>query len=87
MTQILGVGMLGGVGFTVALLITDLGFRQTPLFIDEAKLGVLVASGIASVLGLTFLFIVGHPPEHESAGTGEAESPSSTAQESIHPVP
>ena len=52
--QILGVGMLGGVGFTVSLLVTDLAFR-TELFGEEAKLGVLCASAVAGVVGFLYL--------------------------------
>jgi NhaA family Na+:H+ antiporter len=55
-TQVLGVGMLGGIGFTVALLITDLGFESEAL-IDEAKLGVLAASVASGVLGFLFLWL------------------------------
>jgi Na+:H+ antiporter, NhaA family len=53
--QVLGIGMLGGIGFTVALLITDLAFERE-LLIDEAKLGVLVASVAAAIVGLIFLW-------------------------------
>ena len=54
--QILGIGMLGGIGFTVALLITDLAFDSEAL-IEEAKLGVLAASIVAGVLGFAFLWV------------------------------
>jgi Na+:H+ antiporter, NhaA family len=54
--QVLGIGMLGGIGFTVALLITDLGFRGD-LFIDEAKLGVLTASAASGLIGFIFLWL------------------------------
>jgi NhaA family Na+:H+ antiporter len=53
--QILGVGMLGGIGFTVALLIAGLGFEDE-LLVDEAKLGVLAASLIAGIAGFAFLW-------------------------------
>ncbi|MPZ49038.1 MAG: Na+/H+ antiporter NhaA [Dehalococcoidia bacterium] len=54
--HILGAGMLGGIGFTVSLLITGLAFDQE-LLIDEAKLGVLAASVIAGCLGFAFLWL------------------------------
>ena len=54
--QILGVGILGGIGFTIALLITDLGFDNEGL-IDQAKLGVLTASVAAGILGFVFLWL------------------------------
>ena len=52
--QILGVGLLGGIGFTVSLLITGLAFEDGAL-VDEAKLGVLAASLIAGLAGFVFL--------------------------------
>jgi NhaA family Na+:H+ antiporter len=72
--QIFGVGMLGGIGFTVALLITDLGFREHPLLADEAKLGVLAASAAATVLGLAFLYFAGKPAHHEPIPSDEARA-------------
>ena len=57
--QVFGVGILGGIGFTVSLLITDLAFRDNALFADEAKLGVLFASIVAAVVGLVFLMFSG----------------------------
>ena len=65
--QIFGVGLLGGIGFTVALLITDLGFRNQPLLIDEAKIGVLVASAAAGLVGFIFLFLAGRSPANEES--------------------
>jgi Na+:H+ antiporter, NhaA family len=52
--HILGVGLLGGIGFTVSLLITGLAFDDA-LLIDEAKLGILSASIAAGVLGYVAL--------------------------------
>jgi Na+:H+ antiporter, NhaA family len=52
-----GVGLLGGIGFTVSLLITGLAFEDA-LLVDEAKLGVLGASLIAGVMGFAFLWFV-----------------------------
>ena len=72
--HILGVGLLGGIGFTVALLITDLGFRETPLLADEAKLGVLVASVIAAVLGVVFLFLASSVPKREHRAVDHVET-------------
>lgn len=69
--HILGVGMLAGIGFTVALLITDLGFRDEPALADEAKLGVLAASAVAALLGAAFLAATGRPStrsENQSSG-------------------
>jgi NhaA family Na+:H+ antiporter len=58
--QILGVGMIAGIGFTISLLITGLAF-ENELLIDEAKLGVLAGSTVAGLAGLVFLFLSSSP--------------------------
>ena len=45
------LGIVAGVGFTMALFIAQLAFSDVDL-LRAAKLGVLVASGAAAVLGL-----------------------------------
>jgi NhaA family Na+:H+ antiporter len=45
---------LAGIGFTMSLFITDLAFSDGSL-VDAAKLGILVASLIAGVVGWTIL--------------------------------
>jgi NhaA family Na+:H+ antiporter len=72
--QVLGIGMLGGIGFTVSLLITDLAFERE-LFIDEAKLGVLVASVAAAIVGLAFLWLTTSQPTHETSAEEVAADP------------
>ena len=57
--QVLGVGMLGGVGFTVALFVTELAFEPGALA-DQAKIGILAASAIAGTIGYVFLRVVGN---------------------------
>lgn len=49
------VGVLGGVGFTVALLISDLAFAGNPDHADQAKAAVLVASLVSAVLAAIVL--------------------------------
>jgi NhaA family Na+:H+ antiporter len=56
MRHIAGVAVLGGIGFTVSLFITDLAFRGE--VIDDAKIGVLAASTIAAVLGTIVLRVL-----------------------------
>ncbi len=57
--QVLGVAMLGGVGFTVALFVTELAFEPGALA-DRAKIGILAASAIAGTIGYVFLRVVGN---------------------------
>jgi len=54
--HIFGAGLIGGVGFTVALFITELAFVDK-LLIEQAKAGVLAASLIAVLGGYWFLRI------------------------------
>lgn len=52
--SVLGVSAVAGIGFTVSLFITDLAFTEQRLA-DQAKIGILVASVLASVLGFVLL--------------------------------
>lgn len=56
--HILGAAWLGGIGFTMSLFISQLSFGD-PLLIEEAKLGILLASLFAALIGLTWLYLVG----------------------------
>lgn len=61
-----GVGMVAGIGFTVALFIAGLAFPD-PALLDEAKVGVLAASVVAALAGLGFLHLVLPRRAEESA--------------------
>jgi Na+:H+ antiporter, NhaA family len=52
--EIVGVAALGGIGFTVALFITDLAFTDAQLA-GQAKVGILTASVAAAVIGTVLL--------------------------------
>lgn len=47
--HMIGIAMAAGIGFTVALFVTGLAFTD-PMFTEEAKVGILVASAVAAVL-------------------------------------
>jgi NhaA family Na+:H+ antiporter len=53
-TALFGAGCLGGIGFTMALFITALAFQDPPLA-AASKLGVMLASVLASAAGLLVL--------------------------------
>lgn len=55
MTQIIGVSFLAGVGFTMSIFIANLAFPGNPLLADSAKLGILLGSVIAGILGYAIL--------------------------------
>ncbi len=52
-SQMLGVALLAGIGFTVSLLVSDLSFGSHEA--DAAKAGVLAASVLAALLGALVL--------------------------------
>lgn len=52
-----GVGLLGGIGFTMSIFVAMLSFKD-PMLIEEAKLSVLLASIAAGILGFSYLSIL-----------------------------
>jgi NhaA family Na+:H+ antiporter len=57
-SHILGSAMLGGIGFTMSLLIADLSFSSVYL-LDYAKMAILSASVTSATIGITFLWLLG----------------------------
>ncbi len=55
MRHILGVGLLGGIGFTMSIFIADLAFTGSPDDLLMAKTGILLASAIAGLVGFFWL--------------------------------
>jgi NhaA family Na+:H+ antiporter len=53
--MIAGAGLLGGIGFTMALFIAGLAFSETPELLVSAKLGILGASLLAGSAGWVVL--------------------------------
>ncbi len=68
--EMIGVGMLAGVGFTVAIFIAGLAFTD-PVLTDAAKIGILGASLAAGLLGALFLALrnAAENPEEIAAST------------------
>jgi NhaA family Na+:H+ antiporter len=52
--QILGAGILAGIGFTMSIFITLLAFDDKEM-INNAKMAIVIASTIAGVIGLIYL--------------------------------
>lgn len=53
--NLIGVGILSGIGFTMSIFITLLAFKECEQYINNSKLMVLVASLIAGLLGYVWL--------------------------------
>jgi Na+:H+ antiporter, NhaA family len=54
--HILGVAWLAGIGFTMSLFVAQLAFDE-PVFMEQAKLGILFASSIAGMVGLVWIVL------------------------------
>lgn len=53
--HIIGVSMLGGIGFTMSIFIANLAFPSYPEVVTAAKLAILVGSLISGVVGYAWL--------------------------------
>lgn len=53
--HILGAGLLGGIGFTMSIFITNLAFYDNPNLINGSKMAILMASLLAGGLGFVWL--------------------------------
>jgi NhaA family Na+:H+ antiporter len=75
--HLLVLGVVAGVGFTMSLFIAQLAFSDTTL-LRAAKLGVLVASGAAAVLGLALGRLLLTPTQTAKAAATADEAECST---------
>ncbi|WP_353987891.1 Na+/H+ antiporter NhaA [Ruicaihuangia caeni] len=55
--DVFSLAVLGGMGFTVSLLITELSFGISGVFADQAKIGVLTGSFAAAIIAAVLLGI------------------------------
>ena len=55
MSQLFGVSMLGGIGFTMSIFVADLAFANNSALIFQAKIGIITASLFAGLLGFAWL--------------------------------
>ncbi|QDB78311.1 Na+/H+ antiporter NhaA [Georgenia wutianyii] len=53
--ELLAAGALGGIGFTVSLLMNELAYADAPGIADEGTLAVLVGSGISMLLAVVLV--------------------------------
>jgi NhaA family Na+:H+ antiporter len=53
-SMILGVGFLGGIGFTMSLFISALSFEE-PVFQEYAKIGIIGGSFLSGIIGYLIL--------------------------------
>ncbi len=82
--HVFGAGMLGGIGFTMSIFITNLAFTGDSETINASKMAILLASLTAGTAGFLFLKLLGQPnvddvdmdtmdfPDEENVTTAEA---------------
>jgi len=58
MGHLIGAGMLGGIGFTMSIFIAELSFSGQPATLAVAKTGIILASLIAGILGIAWLWLI-----------------------------
>ncbi len=68
--HVIGAGMLGGIGFTMAIFIANLAYANHPSNLEHAKLAILVASTISAVGGAIVLATCRSAPEPEPEQLG-----------------
>lgn len=60
MMQILAISVLAGVGFTMSIFIANLAFESNAIYIDSAKIGVILGSLVSGILAY-FLLLYSSP--------------------------
>ena len=57
--HVFGAGLLGGIGFTMSIFITNLAFTGAPELINASKIAILLASVTAGSVGFLWLSLFG----------------------------
>ncbi len=65
-TQVIGVGLIAGMGFTMSIFIAILSFPQNQGFTNIAKLSVLITSFLAGILGFLVLLLLSKKKENKT---------------------
>lgn len=57
--HVFGAGLLGGIGFTMSIFITNLAFTGEPELVNASKIAILLASVTAGSIGFLWLMFLG----------------------------
>lgn len=71
--DLIAAGALGGIGFTVSLLLNDLAFAATPQVSAEGTLAVLSGSGISLAIAVVLIAFRARVHRRRAAAAGEAD--------------
>ncbi|MEP7341828.1 MAG: Na+/H+ antiporter NhaA [Acidobacteriota bacterium] len=63
--HVFGAGLLGGIGFTMSIFITNLAFVGNLETINASKIAILLASLTAGTIGFLWLKLFGNPTESD----------------------
>jgi NhaA family Na+:H+ antiporter len=64
--HIVGVALMGGIGFTMSIFIAELGFSHSAEDLLMAKTGILFASLIAGISGFIWLYLTSEKTEEQN---------------------
>ena len=64
--HVFGAGLLGGIGFTMSIFITNLAFVGNVEIINASKMAILLASLTAGTIGFLWLKLFGKPTESDA---------------------
>jgi NhaA family Na+:H+ antiporter len=63
--HVFGAGILGGIGFTMSIFITNLAFAGNAGVINASKMAILLASFTAGTIGFIWLRLFGQPEDSD----------------------
>ena len=63
--HVFGAGLLGGIGFTMSIFITNLAFVGNSETVNASKMAILLASLTAGTIGFIWLKLLGKPEESD----------------------
>jgi NhaA family Na+:H+ antiporter len=63
--HVFGAGLLGGIGFTMSIFITNLAFVGNSEMINASKMAIFLASSTAGTIGILWLKLFGKPAESD----------------------
>lgn len=63
--HVFGAALLGGIGFTMSIFITNLAFADNVFVINSSKMAILLASFTAGTAGFIWLKLFGQPEESD----------------------
>jgi len=73
-SQVAGVSLLAGIGFTMSIFIAQLGFEGNEELLLMAKTGILIASLVAGVSGYLWLYLISNNNETTETTTDKHDA-------------